>query len=69
MTTTIPEKWLTAADLAERWGVSKQKVYAIPLKELRCHKLGRLRRYRPEDVRAYEDGTRCQVISITEARA
>ena len=51
---------VTAADIAERWSVSRDSVYRVPPHELPFLKLGRgTRRYRWADVLAFE--RRCRV--------
>lgn len=54
------ERLLSAAEIAERWGMSRDTIYRIPPDNLPFVKLGaRTRRYRLRDVVAYEqDRTR-----------
>lgn len=48
--------WLTTSDLAARWNVGARQVRAIPRTALPYLLFGeRTRRYRPEDVDAYEN--------------
>lgn len=52
-------KWLSTADLAKRWGLGESTVRAIPATELPWKEFGRgvsrrRRRYRLENVEAYE---------------
>lgn len=50
----IGEPWnLTAKDVAEYIGKSREEVYRIPEEHLTYAKLGRARRYRASDVREY----------------
>lgn len=51
------QKWLSVADLADRWAVSRPMVRKIPRAELPYLTLGssEIRRYEPSDVAAYED--------------
>ena len=50
------ETLLTAQDLAGRWGIDRDTVYRIPARTLPyLRPTPRTRRYRPADVRAYED--------------
>lgn len=49
--------WISAQDLAKRWGVSPVTVRAISREKLPYLQLGgtRVRRYDPRDVEAFED--------------
>jgi len=50
---------LTATDLARRWRMHRDSIYRIPAELLPYMKLGRnTRRYRPEDVAAFEEQQR-----------
>lgn len=49
------EQLVSAAEVAERWGMSRDSIYRIPPNELPSIKLGsRTRRYRLRDVVEYE---------------
>ncbi len=49
---------VTAAEIAERWAVHRDTIYRIPPNELPYLKLGpNTRRYRWEDVKAYEESS------------
>lgn len=49
------ERRLTAAQVAEAWGVSRAHVYNLAHRgELPAIRIGAAFRFRPEDVRAYE---------------
>lgn len=52
---------ITAAEIAERWGVHRDTVYRIPGDRLPFLKLGaNTRRYRWEDVKKYEKRSRVE---------
>jgi len=54
-TTTEQVRFITAEELAKRWGMHRDTVYKVPTTELPYMKLGpNARRYRIEDVEAYE---------------
>lgn len=55
-------RWLRASQLADRWGISETTVREIPFDELPYREFGKgqklkRRRYRPDDVAAYEAKT------------
>jgi excisionase family DNA binding protein len=50
---------LTLDDVAARWGVSPRTVQRLVRRgALRCLRIGRQMRFRPEDIAAYEKGAR-----------
>ncbi len=54
---TQPQHLFTAGDLAERWRISRDAVYRIPLAALPFLRVGPkrgARRYRREDIEGYE---------------
>lgn len=55
MRTTQQAPFITAEELAKRWSVHRDTVYKMPTADLPYMKLGpNTRRYRMEDVEAYE---------------
>lgn len=50
-----PAPQITTADLADRWSKSRRSIRRIPAEELPYVEIGGQRRYRPEDVAAYEE--------------
>lgn len=57
----VPERRLTAQDVAEIWGCSDQHVYDLcRTGELNHIRIGRLIRIRRQDVEDYERGVECR---------
>lgn len=54
------QRWLSVADLAQRWGVSRPMVRKVSRGELPYITLGssEIRRYDPADVQAFEQGAK-----------
>ena len=52
---SLPDPYLTVAQLAKLWGCSTRQVYALAARrEVGFLRIGSLIRFRPEDVQAYE---------------
>ena len=63
----LPERRLTAQDVAQIWGCSDQHVYDLcKAGELNHVRIGRLIRIRRQDVEDYERGVECRDSSSSE---
>jgi excisionase family DNA binding protein len=50
----MPDRWLSVEEIAEYLGVSKDTIYAwITRKEMPAHKVGRLWKFKAEEVDAW----------------